>query len=115
MQTTKERWNDLFGDVIDEYTVEQAIEDGELIHPYPNRWRWLLITRGIHEACTGKRGRTYDQCLVPLLMDCIMLAQDSTRHQRQRPPLVLEGTVAGTVWVVPNDKGGMTVMWPEED
>jgi hypothetical protein len=106
--------NDLFGDVIYEYTEDQAIEDGVLVHPYPELWPWLLITPNVHAACTGKPGRTYDQCLKPLLMDCISAAQDAHRSQRQRPPLVLEGTVAGTVWIMPNDKGGMTVMWPEE-
>jgi hypothetical protein len=98
------------------YTEEQAVEDGELIHPYPERWPWLLITRGVHEACDRKDGgRPYDWCLVPLLMDAIMLAQSSqaARHP-EKYPLVLEGTVAGTVWVMPNGKGGLTVMKPSE-
>jgi hypothetical protein len=98
-------------ETISRYTEEQAIEDGQLGHPYPERWPWLLITPGIHAACEAQDGRTYEQCLVPLLGDCILAAQ-STRQSA--PPVVLEHTVAGTVWIMPNDKGGMTVMLPSE-
>lgn len=101
---------DIFGERISVYTEDQAVEDGVLIHPYPERWPWLLISAQVDAACRrAKHGRTYEQCLVPLLMDCIMEAQSG-----KRPPLVLEGTVAGTVWIMPNAKGGMTVLNPEE-
>lgn len=105
---------ELFGEPISVYTCEQAVEDGVLIYPYPKRWTWLLITPNIHAACDkDKHGRTYDQCLVPLLMDCIMEAQNP-RNKKKKPPLVLEGTIAGKVWICPNEMGGMTVMTPEE-
>ena len=105
---------ELFGEPIYEYTADQAIDDGVLVHPYPQRWPWLLITCNVHVACTkGDHGRTYDQCLVPLLMDCIMAAQ-TAKKTGQTPPIELEGTIAGTVWIMPNERGGMTVMWPEE-
>ena len=101
--------------VISTYTTEQAIDDGVLIHPYPKEWKWLLITPNIHKCCefdpTSKDSRTYDQKLKPLLMDCIMAAQAAGR---KKPPLVLEHTVAGKVWIMPNEQGGMTVMTPEE-
>lgn len=97
--------------IIHSYTSDQAVEDGVLHHPYPTRWPWLLITNSVHTACTGQEGRTYDQCLFPLLMDCIMAVQS---NKKKEPPIVLEYTVAGTVWIMPNEKGGMTVMKPED-
>lgn len=106
-------------DLIFAYTTDQALADGVLIHPYPERWPWLLVTAGIHEACETAsqfETRTYDQVLIPLLMDCIMEVQ---KLMRQKPKGVdfakLEHTVAGEVWIKPNDKGGMTVMLPSED
>ena len=44
-------------------------------------------------------------------MDCIMAVQ---ANKKADPPIVLEHTVAGTVWIMPNEKGGMTVMKPED-
>ena len=111
--------NDLFGPVISQYSEDDAIADGALIHPYPQQWPWLLVSVGIHADCSkGKHGRTYDQCLKPLLMDCIMAAQaaqaKSHKGKNVSLPLVLEGTISGTVWIEPNNKGGMTVYKPEE-
>jgi len=97
--------------VIYSYTEDQAVEDGVLIHPYPERWPWLLVTPNVHAACEADDLRTYDQKMMPLLTDCIMVAQSARRKQ---PPLVLEHTVAGKIWIMPNGKGGMTVMTPEE-
>lgn len=100
-----------FDNIIHAYTSDQAIEDGVLHHPYPSRWPWLLITGSVHEACKASKGQTYDQALTPLLMDCIMAVQ---ANKKADPPIVLEHTVAGTVWIMPNEKGGMTVMKPED-
>jgi hypothetical protein len=104
---------------IDIYTEHQAIEDGVLIHPYPERWPWLLITVGVHGACATAselEERTYEQCLVPLLMDCIMEVQKLMRKHPEGVSFAkLDHTVAGTVFIKPNTKGGMTVMLPEED
>ena len=101
------------------YTTDQAIEDGYLIQPHPKDWPWMLITSGVHEACKAASefdGRTYQQCLIPLLVDCAMQVR---RLMEENPGGVsfakLEHTVAGTVFIKPNDKGGMTVMLPEED
>jgi hypothetical protein len=110
----KDDLTEIFGEPISVYTDEQAVADGVLIHPYPQRWPWLLISLQVHAACgKGKHGRTYDQCAVPLLMDCIMAAQ-AAQKSKKKPPIVLEGTVAGTVWIMPNGMGGMTVLNPEE-
>lgn len=100
-----------FGEPIHSYTSEQAIKDGVLYHPYPTRWPWLLVTQSVHTDCKGQEGRTYDQCLTPLLMDCIMAVKGKKEEDF---PVVLEHTVAGTVWIMPNEKGGMTVMKPED-
>ena len=102
-----------FGEIISEYTDQQAVEDGVLHHPYPKRWPWLLITQTVFAACCDVDGRTFDQCLVPLLMDCIMAVQGAMKTKKE-PPIVLEGTIAGTVWIMPNGSGGMTVMTPED-
>lgn len=107
--------DEIFGDVISSYTAEQAVADGVLFHPYPQRWPWLLISVNVHAACNkGDHGRNYDQCLVPLLMDAIMAAQAAQRSKRVKLPLVLEGTIAGKVYIEPNEMGGMTVFTPEE-
>ncbi len=97
--------------IISSYTSEQAIEDGVLFHPYPKRWPNLLITQSIHTDCNHQEGRTYDQTLVPLLMDCIMAVQ---ANRKKEPPIVLNHTAVGTVWIMPNELGGMTVMKPED-
>lgn len=96
-------------DIIFSYTADQAIEDGVLVHPYPQRWPWLLITNSVHADCKADKDRTYDQALVPLLMDCIMAVKGKKNF-----PITLKHTVAGTVWIMPNEKGGMTVMKPED-
>jgi hypothetical protein len=98
-------------EVIFRYTSEQAIEDGALYHPFPQRWPWLLITASIHSICNQQEGRTYEQALVPLLLDCIMEAKNNPSQDR---PWILDHTVAGTVWIAVNEKGGLTVMTPEE-
>lgn len=97
--------------IIHSYTAQQAIEDGVLFHPYPERWPNLLVTQSIHTDCKHQKGRTYDNALVPLLIDCILAVQ---ANPKKEPPIVLEGTVAGTVWIMPNELGGMTVMKPED-
>lgn len=98
-------------EVIFSYTADQAIEDGALVHPYPTKFPWLLITAGIHTTCKNQQGRNYDQSLVPLLMDCVMAVRAKKNPEF---PVVLMHTVAGEVWVMPNEKGGITVMNPED-
>jgi hypothetical protein len=100
-----------FDNIIHSYTSDEAVKDGVLHHPYPDLWPNLLVTNSVHTDCKNSKGQTYDQALTPLLMDCIM----AVKADRKRDyPLVLEHTVAGTVWIMPNEKGGMTVMKPED-
>jgi hypothetical protein len=98
-------------EVISSYTSDDGIEDGVLYHPYAQRWPWLLITNSIHAICSKQKGRTYDQCLVPLLIDVILLVKSKTNPNF---PLKLDGTVAGEVWIMNNEKGGLTVMLPSD-
>lgn len=105
-------------DVIHAYTTDQAISDGFLVHPFPERWPYLLITPGVHAICEQQEDRTYEQALVPLLHDCIMEVQRVMKtaelHGAEADFAELEYTVCGTVWIRPNDRGGMTVMLPSE-
>lgn len=106
--------------VIFSYTEDNAIADGVLFHPYPKRWPWLLISVNVNAACSNNdSGRTYDQCLVPLCMDAILAAQaeqaKAMKGKKVSLPLVLENTIAGTVWISPNSKGGITICQPEEN
>lgn len=103
--------NQMKDEIIFSYGAEQAIKDGVLYHPYPQKWPWLLITQSIHTACKEQAGRTYDQCLMPLLVDSIIAVRATKGVEF---PVVLEGTDADTVWVMPNEKGGLTVMKPED-
>lgn len=105
-------------EIVYSYTEDDAIADGVLIHPFPERWPWLLITANVHAACEleSELGeRTYEQVLIPLLMDCIMAVQAKIKKDSQCDLIVLKHTVAGTVWIRPNAKGGMTVMVPEDN
>lgn len=100
-------------DIIFSYSADQAIKDGVLYHPYPTQWPWLLITQSIHSVCKDQEVRTYDQALKPLLVDCIMEVK-AKKPTRDDFPIILHGTVADEVWIMPNEKGGLTVMKPED-
>ena len=113
MKTTM---NDDDFDVIYSYSEEQAVEDGVLVHPYPDKFPWLLITRSIHEDCVeeaSKGDRDYEQVLMPLIIDAIM-AIKAGKMKGSGDPIILEHTVAGTVWILPNGKGCPTIMKPED-
>ncbi len=101
------------------YTTDQAIDDGVLVHAYPDKYPYFLITATVHgmvEEVCRLDGREYDQVLVPLMMDAVMLARQEMDKLpgRQRSLLKLEHTAVGEVWVQPNDKGGLTIMKPED-
>jgi hypothetical protein len=108
---------DLFGEVCFHYGEEQGIEDGVLVHPYPELWPWALVTRCVYDACEEKtaKGRTLDQVLKPLMVDAIREVRRQMGINPHCDLVELEGTAAGTVWVRPNAKGGLTIMLPEEN
>lgn len=113
-----EAFESMFGDVISEYSDEQAIDDGVLHHLWPETWPWLLVTEMVYaEACgvADDRNVKWHQVLVPLVMDAIMATQRQAKLNPRCDIVELEHTAIGTVWVRPNSKGGMTVMKPEEN
>lgn len=103
--------------IVSSYTEDDAIEDGVLVHPYPARFPWLLLTIAVHAECErvakeryGDESQ-YDKVVLPLIMDAVMAVRAS---REQDPPIVLEHTAAGTIWIFPNAKGGMTMMLPSD-
>lgn len=109
---------DLFGEVISSYSDDQAIEDGVLVHPFPEKWPYLLVTATVYGECervAESRGIPIEPVLVPLLIDCIMATKAAVKHRRDADLVTLEHTAVGTVWVRPNGAGGMTVMKPEDN
>jgi hypothetical protein len=103
--------------VVATYTEDQAIEDGVLVHPYPTRFPWLLLTIAVHVECErvakDRYGSAdeYSKVVMPLIMDAVMAVRAS---REKDPPIVLEHTAAGTIWIFPNAKGGMTIMLPSD-
>lgn len=102
-------------DIIYTYSALDAVNDGLLAEPYPERFPRLLITRRITQACSEQPGRSFDEALVPLLIDAIVAVKAAIARGGPRPPITLEHTVAGTVNVYPNELGGMTLTTPGEN
>lgn len=115
-------------DVISSYTTEQAIEDGVLVHLYPDKYPYLLLTAAVHTAIKEKiepiqlgRGmkRTLDQAVIPLMMDAARIVQRSIAADGLAESLWtkgLEGNVTGKeLWMALNDLGGLTIMFPEDN
>lgn len=106
-----------FGNVIYQYTSRQAIEDGVLVEPFPDKFPGVLLTIGVHEAIVENiadgLGRTYAQAVIPLLMDAVMVVKSKPREHLWTKGL--EGNVTGKkVWITINDLHGLTLMFPEE-
>ena len=110
-----------FGEPIVSYTSQDAIADGVLVEPFPERFPGWLFTTGVHEAIEGvDDGRSYEQKAIPLIMDAALVV----RGQAKRPGCDdpehlwtegLDGNVTGeTVWIARNDLGGCTLMFPRE-
>ena len=117
-QNSFERRNEMSRDemkVIFEYTCDQAIEDGVLVHFDSKRYPYLLMTAGVFAKCeerAKKSRRSIEQVVIPLFMDAVMAAR-SAKVGTDR--ITLTDTAAGTVLAVPNEKGGMTILNPEDD
>ena len=63
-----------FGEPIVSYTSRDAIADGVLAEPFPDRFPGWLFTTGVHEAIEGTAdGRSYEQKAIPLLMDAALV------------------------------------------
>ena len=101
-------------EIISEYTDQQAIEDGFVAEPYPDRFPGALFTSAVHEAIEAvDDGRTYEQKAIPLLMDAVLIVNSDRREHLFTKGL--EGNVTGqTLWIGRNGMNGFTIMLPNE-
>lgn len=98
-------------EVISCYTSKDGIADGILHEPYKD-WPAALISNTVKVEIEGvKDGRKFDQICRPLMWDAIMEARANPTNDL----ITLEHTAIGTVWVRPNELGGLTVMKPEDN
>ena len=110
--------HELFGEPISVYTDQDAIDDGILAYPYPDKFPGCLFTAGVHAAIEDvDDSRTYDQRAIPLLMDAALTVRAG---QKRDPDQLLWtrglfGNVTGReVWIELNGMGGFTLMFPDE-
>ena len=106
--------NQIFDNPISTYASEQAIEDGVLFDPFPNKNPRMLLTASIHAAIEQvDDGRSYKAKVVPLVMDALMLAKAYPNGSPWTDGL--DGNVTGgPVWFALNEYGGLTLMRPED-
>ena len=125
----------MFGPVISSYGSGQAVEDGVLVEAAPDQFGpAVLFTRGVFNAIWPAElldaqeltdepvkhadGRTYLQRAVPLIQDALMICKAKPTRNGAPEDLWtegLEGNVTGReVWIQANDRGGITLMFPED-
>ena len=111
---------------ISTYTVDQAIEDGILVEAAPDQFGpKVLVTRAVFDAVwpaelldqeidvDPKDGLTYLQKMIPLLQDALMICRANPNDHLWTNGL--EGNVTGRdVWIALNERGGITLMFPED-
>ncbi len=101
-------------EMISSYTCEDAIEDGSLYHVYPDKFPWLLVSANVFISCQTN-GELQDTKLIPLIMDAHFLASGPKGYRDLDDfPILLKNTVAGDVYVSPNEKNGLTIFTPQE-
>lgn len=106
---------ELFGEQpISIYSDAQAIDDGQLVEPFPDKFPGWLFTAGVHaaiEAAIAGTARTYPQAAIPLLMDAAMIVRAKRDHLHTKG---LYGNVTGQeVWIGQNERA-YTLMFPSE-
>jgi hypothetical protein len=110
-------------DIVSTYTADQAIEDGVLVYPYPDKFPNLLLTRSIFELIDAqtKADRTFGQACLPFLQDVAYAWNRHVKRTQGQDGLCTEtrdlwGNVTGRndLWIAANEKGGITVMLPED-
>jgi len=121
---------ELFGPPIYAYTADDALEDGVLVEPYPERMPHFLLTTGVYEAVRAKLKDPADADelktrLIPFMVDAAMIVkafmatvkpEDSEVYPGRLFTEGLEGNVTGeTVWIAMNEKGGLTLLFPSEN
>jgi len=101
------------------YSDDDAIADGMLVHPYPEKYPYLLLTAAVFAKCervAKERGAELKTVLMPLMMGAV-LRMRQVRRLEDKERLVTDGlehTAVGLVWVALNASGGMTIMFPED-
>lgn len=97
------------------YTTEQALLDGCLVEPDHERWPHLLLSASIADVLNAiPFGR--DAQIESFILDCIRITNEKAKVKdpEDLSPIEVHFPLTGTVWVVPNDLGGMTIMKPED-
>lgn len=102
-----------FGDVVHTYSAAAAISDGYLVQPAPTKFPNWLLSRAVHDAIEQHAdSRTYDQRVIPLIMDGIRITR---RHRDDLHTKGLEGNITGReLWIASNELGGYTILFPED-
>lgn len=106
---------DFYGEVIHEYTENDAIADGVLVEFDHENYPYLLLTAGVFAACeatSAKDGRTLAQVIVPLFQDAVLAVRTEIQKDPTNDLIILTDTAADTVYVRPNASGGMTILHP---
>lgn len=98
------------------YSDAQAVEDGILVEPYPDKFPGWLVTRGVFEVIERlaemPQRCSVDPLLIPLLMDAALIVRAKRDHLHTKG---LEGNVTGhTVWIGQNQRA-YTLLFPEEN
>lgn len=100
--------------VISSYTDEDAIEDGVLVRPFPEKAPKILFTAAVHAAIEAVNdGRTYAQKAIPLILDAARIVGRRVNDRLWTEGL--EGNVTGQdLWIGRNGLGGLTLMFPSD-
>ena len=107
-------------EVIYSYTDKQAIEDGVLVQPIPDKDPRLLMTTALYERLKEvaiKRDLEIHQVTVPLIMDAVLIVKKGLTKDPDEYLWTegLEGNASGQdVWIQKNGTGGITLMFPSD-
>ncbi len=105
---------DFFGEPISSYTSDDALEDGQLVEPFPDKFPKFFLTDGVFRAIERIEQGTFEQKAIPLMVDAAMIVRAKPDDYIWTKGL--EGNVTNvTVWIGRNEKGGLTLMLPEEN
>lgn len=101
------------------YSDDDAIEDGMMVHPYPEQYPYLLLTAAVFAKCeqvAAERDAELKTVLMPLMMDAVLRMRQVRRVDTSETLVTkgLEHTAAGLVWAAMNGSGGLTIMFPSD-
>ena len=101
---------------VKEMTTDEALECCRLLHPLPTSWPNLFVTDTLFQEVNKLPWSSLDN-LSPIITDCVMRVH---RHlidggELEFDLLIEHKTLVGTVFIRNNDKGGLTLMLPQDD